>query len=209
MVAEAVCHRQRACSLALCNLVFPGPSCWWTPYPPDKGPLWTSLQTSSARTWHRGTDFWGVFNKKTPKHLHCSVFTLCLSLYLLKRAGDVAALSFRPSDEGFMVKTTWRFLMTWLVNHLYSSSCVSSIRPSFWAPSLHWVIKVAYSSPSKRPGTYILQVTYWEAVSTEGQTREKNCCFRTNHNGRKLPLRWPAVCSFSQGNQNPARWTHP
>lgn len=38
--------------------------------------------------------------------------------YLLKRAGDVAALSFRPSDEGFMVKTTWRFLMTWLVNHL-------------------------------------------------------------------------------------------
>ena len=53
-----------------------------------------------------------------------------------------------------MVKTTWRFLITWLVNHLYSSSCVSSIRPSFWAPSLHWVIRVAYSSPSNRPGTY-------------------------------------------------------
>lgn len=78
--------------------------------------------------------------------------------YLLKRAGDVAALSFRPSDEGFMVKTTWRFLITWLVNHLYSSSCVSSIRPSFWAPSLHWVIRVAYSSPSNRPGTYKEQV---------------------------------------------------
>lgn len=53
-----------------------------------------------------------------------------------------------------MVKTTCRLRMTWLVNHLYSSSCESSIRPSFWAPSLHWVIRVAYSSPSKRPGTW-------------------------------------------------------
>lgn len=53
-----------------------------------------------------------------------------------------------------MVKTTCRLRMTWLVNHLYSSSWESSIRPSFWAPSLHWVIRVAYSSPSKRPGTW-------------------------------------------------------
>lgn len=56
-----------------------------------------------------------------------------------------------------MVKTTCRLRMTWLVNHLYSSSWESSIRPSFWAPSLHCVIRVAYSSPSKRPGTWETQ----------------------------------------------------
>ena len=32
--------------------------------------------------------------------------------YLLKRAGEVAALSFSPSEEGFIVNTTWRFLIT-------------------------------------------------------------------------------------------------
>ena len=71
----------------------------------------------------------------------------------MNSAGEVAARSLRPSEDGFMVKTTCRLRMTWLVNHLYSSSWESSIRPSFWAPSLHWVIRVAYSSPSKRPGT--------------------------------------------------------
>lgn len=75
------------------------------------------------------------------------------SNYLLKSAGEVAALSFRPSEDGFIVNTTWRLRMTWLVNHLYSSSWESSIKPSFCAPSLHWVMRVAYSSPSKRPGT--------------------------------------------------------
>lgn len=73
--------------------------------------------------------------------------------YRLKSAGEVAARSLSPSEDGFMVKTTCRLRMTWLVNHRYSSSCESSIRPSFCAPSLHCVIKVAYSSPSKRPGT--------------------------------------------------------
>ncbi|CAN7949923.1 unnamed protein product, partial [Ixodes hexagonus] len=73
--------------------------------------------------------------------------------HLLKRAGDVAALSLRPSDEGFMVKTTCRLRITCPVNHLYSSSLESSISPSRWDPSLHWVIRVLYSSPSNRPGT--------------------------------------------------------
>lgn len=41
-----------------------------------------------------------------------------LLIYLLKSAGDVAALSFKPSEDGFIVKTTWRLRMTWLVNHL-------------------------------------------------------------------------------------------
>ena len=35
---------------------------------------------------------------------------------LLKRAGEVAALSLRPSDDGFMVNTTWRFLITCKIN---------------------------------------------------------------------------------------------
>ncbi|CAN7950632.1 unnamed protein product, partial [Ixodes pacificus] len=63
------------------------------------------------------------------------------------------ALSLRPSEDGFMVKTTWRLRMTCPVNHLYSSSLESSMSPSRWDPSLHWVIRVLYSSPSKRPGT--------------------------------------------------------
>ena len=31
---------------------------------------------------------------------------------LLKRAGEVAALSFRPSEDGFIVNTTWRLRIT-------------------------------------------------------------------------------------------------
>lgn len=33
-------------------------------------------------------------------------------LHLLNNAGEVAARSFKPSDEGFIVNTTWRFFMT-------------------------------------------------------------------------------------------------
>ena len=40
------------------------------------------------------------------------------------------------------------------MNHLYNSSGESNIKPSLWAPSLHWVIRVVNSSPSKRPGTW-------------------------------------------------------
>ena len=47
----------------------------------------------------------------------------------LNRAGEVAARSFKPFSLGFMVKTTWRFFMTWWVNHLYNSSLVSNMRP--------------------------------------------------------------------------------
>ena len=35
--------------------------------------------------------------------------------YRLNKAGDVAARSLRPSEDGFMVKTTCKFFMTyWL-----------------------------------------------------------------------------------------------
>ena len=44
--------------------------------------------------------------------------------------------------------------LTCSVNHLYSSSLESNIRPSRCEPSLHWVIKVVYSSPSNNPGTW-------------------------------------------------------
>lgn len=44
-------------------------------------------------------------------------------------------------------------LCTCWVNHLYSSSCESSLSPSLWAPSLHCVISVVISSPSNNPGT--------------------------------------------------------
>ena len=36
-----------------------------------------------------------------------------LMTHLLKEAGEVAARSFGPSDHGFMMNTTWRFLKTW------------------------------------------------------------------------------------------------
>jgi hypothetical protein len=36
---------------------------------------------------------------------------------LLNKAGDVAALSFRPSDEGFMVNTTWRLIVTLTISN--------------------------------------------------------------------------------------------
>ena len=67
----------------------------------------------------------------------------------LNKAGDVAALSLSPSEDGFMVNTTCRFLITRPVNHLYNSSLQSSLSPSRCAHFLHWVIKVAYSSPGK------------------------------------------------------------
>ena len=88
-----------------------------------------------------------------------------------------------------MVKTTCRLRMTWLVNHLYSSSCESSIRPSFWAPSLHWVIRVAYSSPSKRPGT-------WETGQRPG-------CWSSE------PRRGPRPARLAAGPQSPAAERNP
>ena len=36
-----------------------------------------------------------------------------LSTHLLKRAGDVAARSLSPSEDGFMVNTTWRLYITY------------------------------------------------------------------------------------------------
>lgn len=47
------------------------------------------------------------------------------------------------------------YQLTCCVNHLYSSSLLSNIRPSLCDPSLHCVISVVYSSPSNNPGTYI------------------------------------------------------
>jgi len=38
---------------------------------------------------------------------------MMLLCHLLKRAGEVAARSFRPSEEGFIVNTTWRLRITW------------------------------------------------------------------------------------------------
>ena len=55
----------------------------------------------------------------------------------LNKAGDVAALSLSPSEDGFMVNTTCRFLITCPVNHLYNSSFESSMSPSRCASSLH------------------------------------------------------------------------
>ena len=44
------------------------------------------------------------------------VIVVCLPIgngtCLLKRAGEVAALSFSPSEDGFMVNTTWRLRIT-------------------------------------------------------------------------------------------------
>ena len=45
------------------------------------------------------------------------------------------------------------YQLTCCVNHLYSSSLLSNIRPSLCDPSLHCVISVVYSSPSNNPGT--------------------------------------------------------
>ena len=51
--------------------------------------------------------------------------------------------------------TSRLYQLTCCVNHLYSSSLLSNIRPSLCDPSLHCVISVVYSSPSNNPGTYI------------------------------------------------------
>ena len=60
-----------------------------------------------------------------------------LRMQRLNKAGDIAARSFKPSDDGFIVKTTWRFLITSLVKHFYNSSGEFNTKPSRWAPSLH------------------------------------------------------------------------
>ena len=91
-----------------------------------------------------------------------------------------------------MVKTTCRLRMTWLVNHLYSSSCESSIRPSFWAPSLHWVIRVAYSSPSKRPGT-------WETGQRPG-------CWSSEPRRGARPARLAAGPQSPAAERDPRGW---
>ena len=45
-------------------------------------------------------------------------------VYLLKRAGEVAALSFKPSDDGFIVNTTCRLFIicTNALLHINSNS---------------------------------------------------------------------------------------
>lgn len=51
------------------------------------------------------------WNRKSSKQVITShMMLLC---HLLKRAGEVAARSFRPSEEGFIVNTTWRLRITW------------------------------------------------------------------------------------------------
>ena len=42
-------------------------------------------------------------------HIHTVLYGELV--YLLKRAGEVAALSFKPSDDGFIVKTTCRLFI--------------------------------------------------------------------------------------------------
>ena len=46
---------------------------------------------------------------------------------LLKRAGEVAALSFRPSDEGFIVKTTWRLHITYKIKDVDDYTAIQKI----------------------------------------------------------------------------------
>ena len=41
-------------------------------------------------------------------------------MYLLKSAGEVAARSFSPSDDGFIVKTTWRLHITCRKHHTHT-----------------------------------------------------------------------------------------
>lgn len=98
------------------------------------GPSRSNLNVNSLPTWNNAVSDQSPNQFKTQR---------------LNRAGDVAALSFSPSEDGFMVNTTCKFFITCPVNHLYSSSFESNIRPSRWAPSLHWVIRVVYSSPEK------------------------------------------------------------
>ena len=40
--------------------------------------------------------------------------------YRLNKAGDVAARSLRPSEDGFMVKTTCKFFMTYWLKYFFS-----------------------------------------------------------------------------------------
>ena len=47
------------------------------------------------------------------------------------------------------------------VNHLYSSSVLSKIRPSLCDPSWNCVISVVYSSPSNNPETQIYRQQNW------------------------------------------------
>ena len=89
------------------------------------------------------------------------------------------------------------------VNHLYSSSLLSSISPSLCEPSLHWVIRVVYSSPSNNPGT-------WQPHKTCPQPflpllQLINCCYLSSfwYINRKLkhaPF-WDAPFWAADGNR--------
>ena len=61
-------------------------------------PKWTNKET-----------LWTEQDLITSEYMHTHYVVLS---HLLKRVGEVAALSFSPSEEGFIVKTTWRLRIT-------------------------------------------------------------------------------------------------
>mmetsp|Transcript_21583 Transcript_21583/g.43755 ORF Transcript_21583/g.43755 Transcript_21583/m.43755 type:complete len:223 (-) Transcript_21583:262-930(-) len=70
----------------------------------------------------------------------------------LNNAGEVAVRLLNSGLAGFIVKMMCRFFCTSWINRLYSSSSVSSMKPSRCAASRHCCISDGHSSPSNNPG---------------------------------------------------------
>ena len=71
------------------------------------------------------------------------------------KAPPSCVLAYQGNEKKSLRASYLLYQLTCCVNHLYSSSLLSNIRPSLCDPSLHCVISVVYSSPSNNPGTYI------------------------------------------------------
>lgn len=84
-------------------------------------PTWYSASVDQSPNQFKTHLKYKAFVKMSQKVPLLTVLVIRVGIYsnyLLKSAGEVAALSFRPSEDGFIVNTTWRLRITWLVNHL-------------------------------------------------------------------------------------------
>lgn len=99
------CKNPFACSVTVCEKA--GVSILWV-----NAPHITFL-ASLQRPFHFYKIVWW-------KHLLNRV----LFTNLLNKAGDVAARLFKPSSDGFIVKTTWRLFITWKYNSINIKICL-------------------------------------------------------------------------------------